>query len=410
MKALLWLLALLGAAAGAWWWLGRDRGAVPVDPDRVIAVQRRDLLKAVVATGRVEPLARVAVMSRASGIIKEIRVEEGDVVRAGDVLVELDREQLEAQLAEDQGNLASAEARRKAAAARVEAARVQLLDPELEFARREMERQQRLLETGETSEVLYDQAALQVAQVEFRLQQVRTSIPELEAGVAQAQADADSARAAVERGQTALREATIRSPMDGVVLLRSKEIGDGVSSILTAGGNATQILTLGDLSAMFVDARVDEVDVGRIYDGMRAVVTVDAYRDQPFAGKVIRIAPAGTVDNNGIVTFEVRVSVEDTGKLLRPDMTANTRLVLEERPGALALPQSALTRRDDGMWTAARLESEDPPRVEMVVVTLGVSDGLMTEILDGLQDGDKVLLPEAEAEEGRGPGSGARRL
>jgi len=230
--------------------------------------------------------------------------------------------------------------------------------------------------------------------VEHGIRLSEAQIPILEASVAESRANLASASADVERSETSLREATIVSPIDGVVLVRDKEVGDGVSSILTAGGNATQVMMLGDLSEMFVEARVDEVDLGRITVGMPAIVTVDAHRGEAFIGEVERIAPAGSVDNNGIVTFEVRVTVEDPERRLRPDMTAEARLVLGRRDGAVALPQRAVTRGTGGKWFVDKVSGEgESARVEQVEVTLGLSDGLMTEITDGLQPGDRVTLP-----------------
>ena len=397
------LLFLVVVIAGAGWWLWREKGEKPlsIDADQVVAVQRKDLLKAVLATGRVEPLARVNVMSRASGILKEIFVDDGDRVTTGQVLAELDREQLVAQHNENLGSQAAAQARLKASRARLEEARVKLDDPELSFARSQAKRLQDLFDDGTASQTELDEASLRLANVDYRIRQVRANILVLEAGEAMSLADLQSADAAVERSGTALREATIRSPIDGVVLLREKDVGDGISSILTAGGNATPLMTLGDDSSMFVEARVDEVDVGKIFDDMRAVIGADAFRERRFEGVVIRIAPAGTVDNNGIVTFLVKISVEDPEHLLRVDMTANTRLVLEDRPGTLALPHRALSRLPDGNWVAQKIIGQEPPELERVEVRIGVSDGLMTEVLEGLSEGDRVVLP---AERPRGMG------
>ncbi len=387
-------LLLAGGAGAFWWWKSRRVEPVRIDEARVVAVERRDLIKAVLATGRVEPLARVSVMSRASGILKELYVDDGDVVEQGQVLAELDREQLVAQHDENLGNLASAKARVKAAEARLAEARVKVDDPELAFAQREETRLRDLHASGSASLNELDDAELRVAMVEFRITQTRASIPVLEAEVARAEADLQSARAAVERTETALREATIYSPIDGIVLKREKEVGDGISSILTAGGNATPMMTLGDLSSMYVEAQVDEVDIGKVTVGMTALIEVDAYRGRPFAGRVERIAPAGTVDNNGIVTFEVRIAVDDPERRLRVDMTANTRLVLEDRPDTLALPHKALTRDPQGNWTARRVVRGALPEIEPVPVEIGVTDGLMTEILGGLREGDEIVLPQ----------------
>jgi len=390
------VLLCLGLVAGAGWWLTRakDADADVIDPSRIVRVEVRDLIDGVNASGRVEPLARVAVMSRASGIIKELLVEEGDVVARGQVLAELDREQTEAQLAQQRADQASAQARLAAAEARLVEARVRLEDPELAFREREAQRLAQLYESGDVTLVQKDEAARALADIRFRLAQLRANLLVLEASIAEARANLDATNAAVDRGETALRESTIRSPIDGVVLLREKEIGDGVSSILTAGGNATQLMSLGDLSEMYVEARVDEVDLGRIQVGMPTLVTVDAHRGIQLPGEVLRIAPSGSVDNNGIVTFVVRVSVLDPDQLLKPDMTADVKLVIDRRQTAPTLPHRAVRREADERWTVQRVS--DSGAVEVVEVELGLSDGLMTEVVSGLADGDAVLLPSTE--------------
>ena len=389
-------LICIALAVGMGWWLTRDKGdeGSAVDPSRIVPVEVRDLIDGVNASGRVEPLTRVAVMSRAGGIIKDLLLEEGDVVKRGQVLAELDRDQAEAELAQQKADQASAQARVAASEARLAEARVGLEDPELEFRERESERLNQLYKSGDVTLVQRDNAARALADIKFRLAQVRASLPVLEASIAEAEADLASTNAAVDRGETALRESTIRSPIDGVVLLREKEIGDGVSSILTAGGNATQLMSLGDLSEMYIEARVDEVDLGRIEVGMAVLVTVDAHRGETLTGEVLRIAPSGSVDPNGIVTFIVRVSVLDPDGLLKPDMTADVKLVIDRREGALTLPHRALRREEDTTWTVERVGALDS--IEVVTVELGLSDGLMTEIVSGLVEGDDVLLPRAE--------------
>jgi len=397
LGAVIAILLVLFGALGVWWTSGADDAAA-VDRDRTVTVQRRELLDAVNANGRVEPLARVAVMSRAGGIIEKILVEEGDAVSIGQVLAELDREQLQAQLDQDRADLASAEARLAAAGARLEEARVKVEDPELDYVRREADRMGELLASGDVSQRERDVAGRDLASIEFRVAQVRATLPVLAASVKEAEANLASAAAAVDRGETALREATIRCPINGIVLVRDKEVGDGVSSILTAGGNATQIMMLGDLSEMYIEARVDEVDLGRIEVGMPARVTVDAHRGHELLGRVDRIAPAGSVDDNGIVTFEVRITVADPDKLLKPDMTADARLVLDQRTDALTLPHRALSHGPDG-WSVLLVDGESAVRRE---VSIGLSDGLTTEITSGLTDDDVVLLPLGPTG-GRGP-------
>ena len=385
------------AALGIGWWLSGVDAAQgeAVDPARVLQVERRTLVEGVNANGRVEPLARVAVMSRASGIIEELYVEEGDRVELDQPLAELDREQLQAQLAQDQADQAAASARVAAAEARVAEAEVRMADPEIEFLQREAARLRMLEDEGQVSVRDLDNAERGLAMAQHRLARIDAELAVLRASLAEARAALESADAELERSTTALEEATILCPMPGIVLVRDKEIGDGVSSILTAGGNATQILTIGDLSSMHVEARVDEVDLGKIQEGMPARITVDAHRGRILDGRVERIAPAGSVDDNGIVTFEVEVSVQDPDGLLRPDMTADAKLVLALKEDALTLPQRAITREEDGSWSVLRVLGEgEEARAEKAAVEIGLSDGLVTEILSGLTEGESVLLPE----------------
>lgn len=397
------LCGVCAALALGWWYTGGAGDTTfAIDADRIVRVERGDLLDAVTANGRVEPVARVAVMSRASGIVKELFVDEGDTVKAGQILAELDREQVEGQIAQDEADLKSAEARVAAARAAVEEARARLDDPTIEFLEREAERQDQLYQKKNVSLKEREDAALNLASSRFGLDMVRARLPILQASVDEALANLASAQASLERSRTTLRETTIRCPIDGVVLVRDKEIGDGVSSILTAGGNATQIMSLGDLSRMHIEARVDEVDLGRIHKDMPAIVTIDAHRGKELTGRIERIAPAGSVDDNGIVTFEVRVAVEDPGGLLRPDMTADAKLVIDRRDGVLVLPQRALARTPAGKWTASRVVGEgESLAVETVTVELGLSDGLKTEIVSGLSEGDRVLVQASTSQRAR---------
>ena len=138
---------------------------------------------------------------------------------------------------------------------------------------------------------------------------------------------------------------------------------------------------------------------------MDARVTADAFRGQVLLGQIKRIAPAGSVDDNGIVTFEVRVTVDDTDGLLRPDMTADAKLVIDARPDAPSLPQRALRRGRGGAWQVNKVVGEgQAARIELVDVQIGLSDGLMTEIVAGLAEGDRVLLPDGgQSQRGRWP-------
>jgi len=285
------LLALLPSGCG-------EPHAVAAEEPQFVQVEQRDVVDAVQATGRLRAQAQVAVMSRSSGIVERMLVEAGDRVRSGDLLAQLEREQLDAEALEQDAEVQAARSQLAAQSARVAELHVQLADPEPEFARRALERAMGLHAEGAGSVEFLDAARERVAQVEHRLALTSARLAVLEAEGAALSSRVDSAAARASRTRTALRETSIFAPMDAIVLRRLREVGDGVSAISTAGGNATQLFVLGDLSRKLVDARVDEADLGRIQSTQRVELVFDAYKERRFAGRIERIAPAGDVDTS----------------------------------------------------------------------------------------------------------------
>lgn len=204
-------------------------------------------------------------------------------------------------------------------------------------------------------------------------------------------------RAVSDLAHQELDEATILSPIDGVVLYRYLEEGDAVSSIRVAGGNASVVMTLGDLSEVYVEGEVDEVDVGRMLtaehgpEGLLARITVESYKSRSFPGRVLRVTPLGLEDSNGIVTFEVRITIENPEQLLLANMTANSLIVLEERRNVLLLSQGALVS-EGGRRFALVVDPKTGQR-ERRPVSVGLSDGTQVEVTDGLGESERVLIP-----------------
>jgi len=204
-------------------------------------------------------------------------------------------------------------------------------------------------------------------------------------------AEVEKARAALERYQTDLRYATITSPMDGLVLSRDVEVGDAVSSILVLGSQATLVMTLGDVSEVYVLGKVDEADIGRVYMGQRARIVVESFKEKSFEGKVTKISPLGKEKDN-VTTFEVRVSIRNPGGELKTNMTANAEIILEEKKAVLIVPESAVVYDKE---RKPSLEVPDPKAEggkRKVAVKLGISNGVKTELVEGLKEGDKVVL------------------
>jgi HlyD family secretion protein len=169
------------------------------------------------------------------------------------------------------------------------------------------------------------------------------------------------------------------------------EVGDAVSSILVLGSQATLIMTLGDVSDVYVLGKVDEADIGKVYFNQPARIVVESFRDKKFDGKVTKISPFG-VEKDNVTTFEVRVSIRNPGGELKANMSANAEIILEEKGNVLLIPETAVIYDKDRNTS---LEIPDPSAEKgrrKIAVKLGISNGVKTELVGGLQEGQKVIL------------------
>jgi HlyD family secretion protein len=372
------VLAVAGLAVVAVFGLvAARRGGREIDPSRLAAVEKGDLARSVVATGKVQPLTKVEIKSKASGIVKRLFVDYGETVKQGEVLAELDREQLEAAVREAKANLLAAEAA-------WERNRIEAQGPDLPFLKSALERARKLYADG-----LIAPSLLEDADKAYQLGLNKQTAAKSQAAVSKA--EVEKARAALERYETDLRYATITSPMDGLVLSRDVEVGDAVSSILVLGSQATLVMTLGDVSEVYVLGKVDEADIGKVFMGQRARIVVESFKDKSFEGKVTKISPLGKEKDN-VTTFEVRVSIQNPGGELKTNMTANAEIILEEKKGVLIVPESAVVYDKD---RKPSLEVPDPKAEggkRKVAVKLGISNGVKTELVEGPTEGEKVVL------------------
>jgi HlyD family secretion protein len=367
------------------------RPASPVDPSRLATVERGDLARSVVATGKIEPISKVEIKSKANGIIKELKVEIGDLVNVGQVLAELDKDNLEAQLREARAALTGAEASLKAAEAELAKNKVEAEGPDVPFAQRNLDRAEKLMKDQLVSQQNLDDARSALEVAVNRQQAARTQLGVSSARVAQARAAVAQGQAAVDRVQEELNNATIRSPIRGMVLSRDVEIGSPVSSILNLGANATLVMVLGDISKVYVRGKVDEADVGLVELGQPARIRVETFKDKPFEGRVTQIAPMG-VEKDNVVTFEVRVSIDNGSGQLKANMTANAEIVLEEHKGALIIPESAVIYDAGRRAFAEVVSTRAKTGKEKVPIKVGISNGTRAEVLDGLTQGQRVVL------------------
>ena len=382
-----------GMLIAAAWSLSNLRGASSaIDPSRLATVERGTLVISVVATGKVEPITTVEIKSKANGIIERLLVDVDQVVEPSQVLAELDKENLRARLREAKANLQAADAAREAAIAQLEKNRIEAEAPDVLLARRNNERARQLFEQTLVSQSMLDETAAALAQAEIRQRAAAGQLVIARARVTEAEAHVAQAQAAVERAEEELANATIRAPIRGTVLTRDVEVGSPVSSILNLGANATLVMTVGDIEQVFVRGRVDEADIGRVRLGFPARIVTETFPDKTFEGRVTQISPIG-VDRDNVTTFEVEVSIDNAGKTLKANMTANAEIVLEEIPGTLLLPTSAVTYDVDRKPFVDIADPGADGGRRRVPVTVGVGNGSRLQILGGLEAGDQVVLP-----------------
>ncbi len=376
-------------------------------PDYVTEPLRTgDLTLTVTANGTLQPTRLVNVGSELSGTVKEVRVDVNDRVRKGQVLVVLDTAKLQDQVISARAALAVAQSQVAQAAATLQEARAQLARQE-EVAR---------LSGGKVPSAA-------------ELDSARAAVARAEAGEASARASVAQAQAALATQETNLSKASIRSPIDGVVLSRAVDPGNAVAASLQA---VTLFSIAEDLTQLRLDVYVDEADVGAVRVGQKASFTVSAYPARRYPARITRV-DFGSTKTDNVVTYVTTLEVDNNDLSLRPGMTATAGIVASERTGVLLVPNAALrfTPQDtNGAAPAsasilsrmmprppatatktARVDGRAGPRQIWVLqdgqavnlrVTIGISDGRTTEVSgEGLHDGMAVIIGQRSAGAGR---------
>jgi HlyD family secretion protein len=392
-RGFLWILGafvILGGL-GVTGFVVMSRPANEIDSSRLAAVERGDIARSVVATGRIEPITKVEIKSKANGIIKELKVDVGDIVTPGQTLAELDKEDLAARVREAKAALIGAESNLKAAEAEVAKNKVEAEGPDVPFTKRNFERAEKLLKDGVLPQQSYDDARSAYEMALNRQNVARAQGSVIEARVAQARAAVAQSQATVDRAEEELNYATIRSPIGGMVLSRDVEIGSPVSSILNMGAAATLVMVLGDISQVYVRGKVDEADIGVVKLNQPSRIKVETFKEKSFDGKVTQISPLG-VDKDNVITFEVKVSISNPGNLLRANMTANAEIVLEEHKDVLLLPESAVIYDNQRNASVEIPAPGQPKGRERKPIKTGISNGSKTEVIEGLSQKQQVIL------------------
>jgi HlyD family secretion protein len=375
MSRRLWIVALmlvLAAAASGAWFYAQSRGSTP--RFRVAKVERGPLTATVSATGTLNAVVTVQVGSQVSGQIKELFADFNSQVKRGQLVARIDPEKFQAAVSQAKAQVEAAKANVLNQRALVEKTRADLANSQAALAvakaqtakaqvavidsRRTLTRNQDLRRKGfiaqadeDTAQAAYDSAVAQAeatkAQEEAQASQIRSAEAQLRVTEAQLQAalaNVSQQEAAMRQAQVDLDHTEIRAPVDGVVVSRTVDVGQTVAASLQA---PTLFTIAQDLTQMQVETNVDEADVGRIREGLRATFTVDSFAHQTFTGEVMQVRKAPQVLQN-VVTYNVVISARNPELKLLPGMTANVRLVVAQKESALKVPNAALRFRLPG--------------------------------------------------------------
>jgi HlyD family secretion protein len=386
--AIIGVVVVLCAVIGL---IAATRGGTKIDPSKLAKVEKGDLAKSVVATGKVEPITKVEIKSKASGIVKKLYVDAGDRVKKGQVLAELDREEISAQVAQARASLEASEASLKGSDADYERAKVDAEGPDVPMLKRAYERAQGMAKEGVVSASQLDDAQKNYELALNKMNVAKAQLLVLKAKIGQAGAQVARDKATLQQLEEQLSYTTVVSPIDGIILSRDVEVGDAVSSILVLGSSATLIMTEGDTSEVYVKGKVDESDIGKVYLGQPARIKVESFKDKTFNGKVTKISPMG-VEKDNVTTFEVRVSINNPGGELKAAMTANAEIILEEHKNVLQIPEGAILYDKDKKASVEIPDEKGKEGKKKIAVNIGISNGAKTEVLSGLKEGDQVVL------------------
>jgi HlyD family secretion protein len=365
----------------------------PVDPNRIAKVTRGDVAKSVVATGQIQPITKVEVKSKASGIVEKLYADINDRVHKGQELAQLDQQEIEAQVEAARAQLASAEANVTTYQANIDQDKVNAAAPDLPMYKATLDRNIQMNKDGIVSRQTLDDANRDYLAALTRRDAAQAQIGVDSAKLKQARAQVMQSQASLKQLEEQLSYTTITAPMDGVILSRDVEIGDAVSSILVLGSTATLVMTEGDTSEVYVQGKVDEADIAHVYMGQPARIKVESFRDRQFQGKVTKIAPMG-VEKDNVTTFEVRVSINNPGGELKANMTANAEILLDEHKGVLTVPEDAVIYDNQKHASVQVPDKTQKNGWRKVPVTIGLSNGSVTEITSGLKEGDQVVLQQ----------------
>ncbi|WP_263415700.1 efflux RND transporter periplasmic adaptor subunit [Terriglobus albidus] len=386
-------IAVVVLAAGLTFAIKASGSSSKIDASQLSKVERGDIARSVVATGKVQPILKVEVKSKASGIVTKLFADINQPVKVGQPLAQLDQQELLDQVAAQKAQLTAAESNARAAAAAIELDKVNAQAPDLPNFKNTYERALAMSKQGVVSQQALDDAQQKYAAAANARDKALAQIAVDTAKLHQAEAQVAQAQASLKQLEEQLSYTNIVSPIDGIILSRDVELGNAVSSILVMGSTATLVMTLGDTTQVYVQGKVDESDIGKVYLGQPARIRVESFKDKVFNGKVTKIAPLG-VEKDNVTTFEVRVSIDNPGGELKANMTANAEVILEEHKNVLTVPEQAVIYDKQRNASIEIPDSKAEKGRRKIPVKVGISNGTRTELLSGLNQNDQVILQQ----------------
>jgi HlyD family secretion protein len=323
-------------------------------PIKEVLVETGTFKVAVAANGVVKPIDRIEIKSKASGQIEELPVEQGDFVKKNQLIARLDQKDERAAVEQAQADLDIAKA-------------------ELKQAERTYERRNQLYANQLISEEERDQIELSLAVAKGKLVQ---------------------ATSALERTEERFSESIVKAPIDGIILQKYVEEGQIIASGVSNVGGGTPIVDIADMQSVYIEAGIDEIDVGKVKVGQTSTVIAEAYPDSRFYGTIVRISPEAKIEQN-VTLFDVVIEVENTEGKLKSGMNTNIEIIIIEKENILLVPAIALREpQRPGMKQNVRMvmlkDGEDfrPQKIE-----IGLSNFSQAEIISGLKDGDILGVP-----------------
>ena len=397
-------------------YLNKNESEEPSKPKfKVSKVSQGPISVQISATGIVEPNFKVEVKSKASGEVLSFPKHEGDRVKKGTLLLQLDKSDEKRNVDKAKSDLSSSTAKLKKAETalllqktkyktdiKTAQSEVQKAIFNLKESEDKLKRQIELFdqkvvsqESLETSQTLYEVNQQKLIQAESQLQQAKDSIHDIamkENEIELVNTEVQRAEIALDEVEERLEETEIFAPITGIIIEKLVEVGQIIASGISNVNGGTALATIADMSRLFIIADIDETDIGSVKIGHAVTITADAFPDKKFKGVVKRIAPQGLVENS-ITIFKVKIEVLGKGrKILKPMMSANIEIVTDHVENTMLTSRAGIREGENEKFVMV-LKNDKP---EKAIVKTGIRNPIQVEIISGLNPDDEVILGDWE--------------